>query len=261
MLFIVAGTGIVYLVDMMDTTGTFLYYFYFSPELIARGEVWRLFSFLLLPRDSNPFFLLISLYFYYFIGSSLERQWGTPRFTIYYIFGWFFNVIYGLVMYFVDGYYMINMDAYYLNLSLFFAFAAMWPDQQVLLMFIIPVKMKWLAWLDAALFAIDIIRSWSVFPYNLLPLVSILNFLLFCGPSLLDHFKGGRRNYSRHIRFEVNNNRNERRHEKLNYHHKCSVCGKTDTEYPNLEFRYCSKCVGYHCFCEEHINNHVHFTE
>ena len=45
------------------------------------------------------------------------------------------------------------------------------------------------------------------------------------------------------------------------YHHKCAVCGRTDTDYPDLQFRYCSKCAGYHCFCSDHIFNHVHFTD
>ena len=45
------------------------------------------------------------------------------------------------------------------------------------------------------------------------------------------------------------------------YHHKCAVCGRTDADHPELEFRYCSRCAGYHCFCQDHINNHIHFTE
>ena len=53
----------------------------------------------------------------------------------------------------------------------------------------------------------------------------------------------------------------EAKKQQTGYLHKCAVCGRTDTDYPNLEFRYCSKCVGNYCYCMDHINNHVHITQ
>lgn len=272
MIYLVAASGLVYVFGIMDTTNTFLSYINFDPTLILRGQVWRLITFLFMPTDSGFFFELISLYFYYFIGSSLERQWGSGRFTIYYISGVVLNIIFGFVSYYIPmalgsdmavlGYFQaITMDASYLNLSMFFAFASIWPDAQVLLFFFIPVKMKWLALIDAAFFIYEIIVGIPYFPMNLLPVVAILNFFIFCGFNVFGNLRRDRGYSARRAQFRasVNQARNE---EKLkNYRHKCSVCGRTDVTNPELEFRYCSRCQGYHCFCQDHINNHVHFTE
>lgn len=272
MIWLVAGSGIVYVFAMMDTTGTLLSYLYFEPSLILRGQVWRLVTFLFMPTNDGFFFELISLYFYYFIGSSLERQWGTGRFTIYYLSGVLLNILFGFLAYYVpvwlgmnsviEGYFRaVTLSATNLNLSLFFAFASIWPDAQVLLFFFIPVKMKWLAWIDAAFFALQILLGFRTFPMNLFPLVAILNFFLFCGGNLKINLRRDRNVAKRRTEFRsaIHQVRNE---EKVQgYRHKCSVCGRTDVSNPELEFRYCSRCQGYHCFCQDHINNHVHFTE
>ena len=143
---------------------------------------------------------------------------------------------------------------------MFFSFATLFPDTQVLFMFIIPVKIKWLAYVDAAFFLYAMLMS--PFPFNLLPLIAILNYFIFFGADLISSIGGGRAAYRKTT---VNFNREKQKikyeQRQKNYSHKCSVCGRTDTDFPNLEFRYCSRCAGYHCFCEEHINNHVHFTE
>ena len=160
------------------------------------------------------------------------------------------------------------MTAHYLNLSLFFAFATLWPEQRVLLFFVLPVKMKWLAWIDAAFFAYEII-SWLVMGYigvALVPIVAMLNYLVFCGEWLFEFFRPGRvkqaaRQKARTIQFKQAAQKVQREQAAAGYTRKCAVCGRTDTDCPELEFRYCSRCAGYHCFCEEHINNHVHFTE
>ncbi len=262
MMWLVGGTGLVYIVYLMDTTGTFLNYLRFSPTLILHGQVWRLVTFLFIPTDTNIFYLLISLFLYYFIGTSLERQWGTARFTIYYATGWLFNVLYGIILtLFGFEQYCTWIDTSYLNLSLFFAYAVLWPDQQFLLMFIIPVKIKWLAWLDAALFVYEIIANASLFPFNLLPVVAILNFLIILGPTLYREVFGVRRTRKRQkIKFNKSAF-NKKSTDEDPFQQKCSVCGRTSKDNPGLEFRYCSRCVGYHCFCIDHINNHIHFTE
>ena len=155
---------------------------------------------------------------------------------------------------------MINGTDYTLPLIAFFSFAALFPDLQVLLFFIIPIKMKWLAIVDAVIFIIDIIRI--PFPLNLLPVVAVLNFLLFCGDELWSYV----RPRSRSVRKASNNFKREIH--KINYAQRtqsytrrCEVCGRTDADHPDLEFRYCSRCAGYHCFCIDHINAHHHFTE
>ena len=100
------------------------------------------------------------------------------------------------------------------------------------------------------------------FPYNLLPVIAMLNYFVFFGGSLIDElkrFRKGNGKTSREFRRKVTQIKYE--DNLKDYTYKCEVCGKTDAEYPELEFRYCSRCAGYHCFCSEHINNHVHFTE
>ena len=268
MLYIIGGNIISYLIYIMDRTGTFLQYLYFSPALIFQGEVWRLISFIFIPSSSQAIWVIISLYFYYFIGTSLEHQWGPGRFTIYYLSGLLLNIIYGFAVYFLGARYVyLPISAYYINMSMFFAFAALWPDQRVLLMFMIPIKIKWLAYLDAGLFLYDIFGQMDKFPLNLLPAVAILNFFIFCGSGLVESISRkinrGRAYSSNTIDFKkaARHHSRQQKEEQVNYRHKCAVCGRTDTEYPNLEFRYCSRCAGYHCFCEDHINNHVHFKE
>ncbi len=272
MLGLALGTVAVYLIDMMDTTNKFLTFLDFDPALILKGQVWRLVTPLLIPSDLfnpssiggklSPFFLIISLYFYYSIGSSLERKWGTGRFTIYYLSGWLFCVIFGFILHLCEKDDLAELiTANYLNLSLFLAFAVLWPDHVVLLMFILPVKMKWLAWVDAAFLVVNVIQLRGDFPFNLLPVAAILNFLLFCGPSLLKNLLGDRRVSQRRAAFRTNVRRSEQEQQIRAYRHKCAVCGRTDRTNPELEFRYCSRCQGYHCFCQDHINNHIHFTE
>ena len=230
-------------------------YLLFNPALILRGQIWRLVSFVFIP-PSTGVLAFIAFYFYYWIGSTLENQWGTGQFTIYFFTGVILTIVYGFAIYFITGRSM-SLSSTYIFLSMFFSFAALFPDMQVLFLFIIPVKLKYLALVDAAFFVLSMITT--PFPENLLPVVAVLNFLIFCGGELKNLLPRRQSKSTINFKRESARIRYEQR-EKL-YTHKCAVCGRTDTEYPNLEFRYCSRCVGYHCFCEDHINNHIHFTE
>lgn len=267
MRYIVIITGVVFLISMMDTTSKFEYFLAFSPALILKGQVWRIITWIFLPINGNILYTAIALYFYFFIGSTLERAWGTGKFTIYYLLGMLLQIVYAFIMY-IAFKLPISITASYLNLSMFFAFAALYPDERVLLFFIIPIKMKWLALVDAAFFIVSIIRYLSVglWFFALMPIVAMLGFFLFCGDQLFYSFRRTRAaNFNSNVINFKNEARKMKREEKKEeakpYHHKCCVCGKTDTDYPDLEFRYCSRCAGYHCFCMDHINNHVHFTE
>ena len=233
----------------------FLSYMLFNPALILRGQVWRLVSFLFIPPSTGVLALLV-FYFYYWIGSTLERQWGTGQFTIYFFTGVVLTVLFGFIIYFVTGV-PVTLDSSYLYLSMFFSFAVLFPDMQVLFMFFIPVKMKYLAIVDAAFFLYAMVTT--PFPANLVPLVAVLNFLLFCAGDLRAMLP--RRPGKNTINFKKESARIRREQADKLYTHKCAVCGRTDTDYPELEFRYCSRCAGYHCFCSDHINNHIHFTE
>lgn len=232
-----------------------LSYLTFNPALILRGQIWRLVTFMLYP-PSTSLLAFIAFYFYYWIGSTLEQYWGTPQFNIYYFSGVLLTVLYGFIIYFTAGV-NISLDSQYIYLSMFFSFAAMFPDMTVLFMYIIPVKMKYLAIIDALFFLFAVFTT--SFPTNLVPVVAVLNFLIFCGGDLIR--KIPRKPSANTVNFRRESRRIRREQESQLYTHKCAVCGRTDAEYPNLEFRYCSRCAGYHCFCSDHINNHIHFTE
>lgn len=258
MLYIVIISLAVWLLSIMDPSKTLMSFFVFSPERILKGEVWRLVSFIFVPQ-SLSFWELLFFYFYYWIGNVLEKEWGTPRFNIFLISGVLLTAVYGFIIYLITKQ-SIAVTTYFIYLSMFFSFATLFPDVQVLFMFIIPIKVKWLAYLDAAFFLLSMLTQ--SFPFNLLPLVAVLNYLVFFGDDL---FSSLRSNKARYNKTTVNFNREKQKikYEQKNasYTKKCAVCGRTDTDYPDLEFRYCSRCAGYHCFCQDHINNHIHFTE
>ena len=256
---IIAGTALVYLLDMFGGIAI-------SPLLefsfahIARGQLWRLITFIFLPSTGNTLFFALSLYFFWLIGSALEQEWGTTKFTLFYLMGMLFNILVGVIMGLIWGNAHVNM--FYIDLSLFLAYASLFPNTSFYLFFVLPVKAKWLAWVDAAFLAWGILSSLAVLDWMgvILPLVAILNYLLFFWSFLTDFVRYQRRRAKHQASKQTVNFRQATRkaQEKKGYLHKCAVCGKTDTDYPSMEFRYCSKCNGYYCYCTEHIGEHVH---
>lgn len=264
---IVIGNVAVYVLMLLTQANdaNALSFLTFNLNALLHGEVWRLVTFVFVPAYSSPFALLISLYFYYWIGSTLERQWGTAKFNLYYISGALLTVLGVVLASLITGNpYLTAAGTGYVNLSMFFAFAFLFPDTTVLLFFILPVKMKWLAYLDGALFAFDIIKAIGAHNWTgvVLPIVALLNFAVFIWPEV--HYLKERAKYQnsrKTVQFRQAQQQQAKQAQQQGYRHKCAVCGRTDTDYPDLQFRYCSKCVGYHCFCQDHIFNHVHFTE
>lgn len=263
MRYIVIGNVLVYLLDFFSLGGGALgsALFRFSPSLILSGQVWRLVTFVFVPYGSqNLFFLAITLYFYYFIGNALEREWGSNKFTVFYLFGVLLNILVG----FLVG----SASMYYVNMSMFFAFATLFPDLQFLLFFILPVKAKWLAWIDAAYFVIAIVQYLlhGYFLFALIPIIAVLNYLLFFASDIGQLFSSLGRRTGFHTR-----GRSGAGPKVVHFHnaktktkgqdaplHRCAVCGKTDQTDPQMEFRYCSRCNGYYCYCADHINAHIH---
>jgi hypothetical protein len=235
-----------------------LSYISFDAEAILHGQVWRLVTFMFYPISGSMLFALLSFYFYYWMGSTLEQYWGTPQFNIFILLGWFFTVVFGFAVYFITGN-SPQITGTYLYYSLFFSYATLFPDVQVLLFMLIPVKMKWLAIVDALFFAYAVVSGFAWFPENLLPLVAVLNYFIFFGAELWN--RRPRKASAETVTFRRESARIRREQRGELYKHKCSVCGRTDVSNPELEFRYCSRCAGYHCFCQDHINNHIHFTE
>ena len=262
MLYIIIGNAIVYLVSRMDSSGLFSAYLALYPAAILRGEVWRLVTFIFVPDAGNIIYLALFMYFYYFIGRTLEQVWGKGKFFIYYLFGMFLTVVCSFALHFA-GFETLIIGARYINLSMFFAFATFFPEQRVLLFFFIPIKIKWLAVADAVFFIVEMVVNG--FPLLLFPIAAVINYFLFCAQDLLayiPHSSAAPR--AAVIDFEKAKARREQQTQQQSYdpyERKCAVCGRTADEHPELEFRYCSQCAGYHCFCQDHINSHIHFTE
>ncbi len=261
MLYIAIGNVIVYVL-MMFSNYEALSFLTFNLASLLRGEVWRIVTYVFVPLYGSAFSLLIALYFYYWIGSTLERQWGTAKFNLYYFSGVILTVLGVVIASLITGNHWLGIaGTNYVNLSMFLAFAALYPDAQVLLFFLIPVKMKWLAWLDIGVFALGIVQSIANGDVVgiVVPIVALLNFAVFIWPEV--HYFAERKRYQ-HSRQTVQFKKAvKQQQQQRGYHHKCCVCGKTDTEFPDMQFRYCSKCAGYHCYCQDHIFSHVHFTE
>ena len=161
MRYIVIGNVVVFFLIMLTrgTNASALNFLYFDPQMVLRGEVWRIVTYIFVPSTTSVFWLVVELYFYYWIGSTLEREWGTARFNLYYWSGVLLTVIGALLASAITGGNFAVAGTSYVNLSMFLAFALLFPNTQVLLMFIIPVKMKWLAYIDVGLFAAGIIRA------------------------------------------------------------------------------------------------------
>ena len=262
---IIIGTIVVYVLYLL-TGGNYnaINFLTFDLAHLLHGELWRLVTFIFVPSTFNPFFLLIALFFYYFIGTTLEREWGTAKFNIYYFGGMILSLLAVIVASLVTHMNAPLAGTGYINMSMFFAFAMLYPEATVLLL-IIPVKIKWLAWLDAALFGIQILGSLLRLDFfgALLPLIALLNFFIFFGEDLLAWVRrmtGRTAHKASPKTIQYKKAVKEQQRDK-GYHHKCTICGKTDTEYPDMEFRYCSKCSGYHCYCQDHIRNHTHITD
>ena len=258
MRYIVGANLVTYFLGMLSPGG--LGFLTMDPAAVLQGEIWRVVTYVLLPT-SGGIWLLISCLFYYWLGGALEQIWGSAKFTVYYLSGTLLTSLAALLALLIDGISLPISGAVYVNTALFFAYALYNPEAMVRINFIIPIKMKWVAWFEAALYAVQVVRYavsglWGM---ALMPVVALLNLFVFFAPMFqrkASQATARTRPQAVQFRRAVREQQKQR-----GYNHKCCVCGKTDTDYPDMQFRYCSKCAGYHCFCEEHIFNHVHFTE
>ena len=269
MLYITLGSALVYVAGMIDQANILYSWLCFDRGLILQGQVWRLFSYALTYGygDYRVILVVIGLVCYFSLGRAVENVWGTLRFNLFYLAGILLQDIFCMIF---DG----RADVTYLNMSLFLAYATLYPDSHFLLFFIIPVKAWIFAVIDLAIMAYDVIQLtiYGLFPYSLFPLVALLNYFLFFGKDVANIFPISWRVNARRL-FQkkpkeaktgtvpfptAGSYRATTARPEAPYTHKCTVCGRTDATDPDLEFRYCSRCNGYHCYCSEHISNHIH---
>ena len=237
-----------------------------EPAYILRGQVWRLVTWVLYPPSTSGvlWFAIAVLFFYYPIGTSLERTIGTFKYTLYILSGVIFTILGAFILYFLLGGNVLVgnvFSTYYISLSTFLAYAMCYPDMQVLLMFIIPVKMKWMAIFYVVIVVYEMIQyimagAW----YLVIPIVaSLLHFIIF-------YF--GTKDFSRYNPKEVHRRNEFRRAMEPQGRmksgsgsvtkHKCAICGRTELDDPNLEFRFCSRCNGNYEYCQDHLFTHTH---
>lgn len=262
MLYISLGTAVVYLMSNIFGN-TYLYgLLYFDRNLILHGQIWRLFTYPLTYYNSNLLLTAIALLCYYSLGRAMENIWGTLRFNLFYLTGVVMMDVYCLIF---GGYASVS----YLNMSLFLSYATLYPDSHFLLFFIIPIKAWIFALFDLVIVLLGLFTS--PFPYNLFPVIALANYFLFFGKDVLNVVpvswranarrlfrKKPKGQKGRTIDFNAGSYEASHATPKAPYTHRCTVCGRTDVSNPELEFRYCSKCKGYYCYCQDHINNHSH---
>lgn len=169
------GQVIVFLTTMMMPDLALPFRLSLSSRSVLSGEIWRLFTFVFIPETFSPFGFLLSVYFLYLVGHTLENTWGDFRFNLYYFIG----MLGAIASAFLTGFGTVA----YLNLSLFFAFATLYPDFQVLLFFIIPIKMKYLAFFSGIMNIITLI--FGDIPSKLAVIFAFLNFLIFFGDDFI----------------------------------------------------------------------------
>ena len=264
MMYIALGSALVYIMSLIDKTNALYYFLCFDRAAILQGQVWRLFTYALTFDMGNVFYTAIGLLCYYSLGRAIENSWGTFRFNLFYFSGMLMMDIYCMIF---GGY--ANVD--YLNLSLFLAYATMYPDAQFLFLFIIPVKAWIFALMDLLLVVFGLIAY--PFPANLFSVISLANYFLFFGKDVLNVIPVSWRMNTRRL-FRKGPKKTQKAKTipfpnagsyqatvatpQAPFTHKCTICGRTDVSDPELEFRYCSRCKGYHCYCQDHINNHAH---
>lgn len=270
MLYVTIASALVYVMSMFDGSATLYYALCFDRVKILQGQVWRLFTYAFTYSGGNILLTAIGLICYFSLGRAMENLWGTLRFNLFYFTGIILQDIFCLIF---GG----SATIYHLNLSLFLGYATLYPNAHFLLFYIIPVKAWIFALVDLVLMVVDVVTltQAGLFPYSLFPFVALLNYFLFFGKDVANVIPMSWRVNARRL-FRKNSVSKKSPGSKpipfpsagsyqastasvkAPYTHKCTVCGRTDISDPDLEFRYCSRCSGYHCYCEDHISNHEH---
>lgn len=256
-----------------------IYYEYLCLDMSAvfRGQIWRMVTFLIEPYGFSSgmgmllsiLFFVIQVQLFFLFGRSLEQAWGTFRFNMYFLSGYLFNIIAALILYLSPLHSQIYYSGFqYIYWSMFFAFAALNPDMQFLLYFIIPIKVKWLAILDAAYMLYQVVQSfyYGIMLYSqgasgsgaayismgIAIIVAMANFLIFFFST---------RNYRRVSPKDIHRRRAFKKQTQTSNsgpRHRCAVCGRTELDDENLDFRFCSKCDGNYEYCSDHLFTHQH---
>jgi membrane associated rhomboid family serine protease len=240
-IYLIAGQSFFYLMDKtgkLDRGATYL-----SAGMLMQGEWWRLLTLPFDPPRQSLIFTLFAWYFFYMLGSTLEEHWGAFRYNVYLLLGCLMTVA---ASFLVPDFPISNG---FLAGSVFLAFATLFPDYQILLFFVLPVRIKWLALLTWLGYAYQIVfGDWGT---RLMVLAATSNFLIFFARDIMANARYGRRKLVKKAAVLASPKEKETRH-------RCTTCGITDQSHPQVDFRYCPQCKGQFGYCQEHIFSHQH---
>lgn len=235
-------TAMFYIMSVILPSGSIQELLYLIPQNIMQGQIWRLVTFILVPPNMGPIFAFFAIYIYYSMATTLESEWGSFKLNVYYLIGMIASIIISLL-------FDVPMSGFYLNTSIFFAFAFLYPDIEFLIFFILPVKVKYLAFLSWLFVFYQII--FGDFYQKIESIISISNFLLFFGEDIYKLISKNKKQVARKNEFA-------KVVAMKDYFHKCCICGKTDKSDPDMDFRYCTSCEGDFEYCMDHLKNHEH---
>ena len=256
MLFVAIGSAVVYLLNYFGLPGL-ADLLRFDRAAILRGQVWRLITYIFTYDAGNILLTLFGLFCFFSLGRSMEVAWGTLRFNLFYFTG----------VILMDAFCMLfggQATVSNLNLSLLLGVATLYPDSRIFLFGFVPIR-AWIlgfVYICLTLHNVIMIALQGEFLYCLFPLVAIGNYFLFFGRDVINVLPPAWRHRRKPKNPKIVDvppvRKAAPKKDNTPYNHRCVVCGRTDISHPNLEFRYCSRCKGYFCYCEDHINNHNH---
>lgn len=257
-----------------------IYYRYLCLDMdkVFHGQIWRLVTFLIEPYGFssgmsfvfNVLFFIFKVNLFFLFGRSLEQAWGSFRFNMYILSGYLLNILAALIIYLSPLHGNVyNSGMEYIYLAMFFAFAVINPNLELLVWFILPIKVKWLAIIDGVYMGFMVLQNLSggfrmlvmpgYYQYGIMLIstaiaivVSLANFLIFFFATR-NYQRLSPGNIKRRREFKQKNAQARR-----NFRHQCAVCGRTSEDAPELEFRFCSKCEGNYEYCSEHLFTHEH---
>jgi hypothetical protein len=271
-LYLILGYVLGYVLEFINSN--IVYFLSLNPYLILHGQIWRLVTWVIIPPSDFSIFTIIMLFFYYSVGTSLERTWGTFYYNLYLFMGMLFTIIGSFVimglsyvpgatyntmlnLYGASNYFALismNFSTYYVNMSIFLAYAATFPDMQVLLMFIIPIKVKWMGIAYAVLLVIEFFQMGMI--GKIVIVASLLNFVVFF---LMTRSTLIMRMSPKQVKRRHAYKKEVKKARPMSIaKHKCAVCGRNSEDNPEAEFRFCSKCNGNYEYCQEHLFTHTH---
>lgn len=262
------GYGLMFLSEVSSIFTVLLSYCQFSPALILRGQIWRLFTWIIIPSSGFSIWSIIFLACLLMLGQNLERGLGTFAMNVYFIGGLLLGDISGMLIYVLaGGKVSIVLTFYYILFSLYLMLGLFMPNAQVNLYFVLPIKMKWLMLVYILSLGYEIFSYFRAGAYYghmmiigltystqiIIALVNLAVFVYSCKSHVsLKHKKRQREYRKAYEQFQTP------RPGSNIVRHKCCICGRTELDDSSLSFRYCSKCVGNREYCQEHLFTHEH---